>query len=134
MSVSHLMIPYSHEFETDEFRNWYEKDLPNNLRYGQLPTLAEFEAVLEAYVPEGYKLTHNSSANALTIYIDSKLDNSYLLYVEVSGLNYGEIRYSFGGDRFYLTEVIKRLPYVKYRIIEDIILEISNQRIPLVAS
>jgi hypothetical protein len=111
MSVIHLIIPYSKEFETDEFLRWYEQELPSDLRYGRLPSLDEFKAAVEANIADGYKLSTFSSEIMVSLSVNSMLDNGHLLYTTITGLHSGELRYSFQGDRDYLAEIIKTLPY-----------------------
>lgn len=114
MSVTHSIIPYDEQFESEVFHTWFEKEIPHDVRYGRLPTWDEIKTTLERIAPDGYTITYDLPTNPkrATI-VSSSEEENWLIEAEI--LNQTVVdntvgSYSFRGDRYFLEKLLQNLP------------------------
>lgn len=110
MSAIHTVVPCSKQFKTEQFRKWFGRDIPPNMKDGCLPSWQVMETILEAVAPEGYEYEYGHDNMATFKAIDnSTYEFGFVLFVDESPEQHVQT-YSFRGNRVLIEKVFKGLP------------------------
>ena len=113
MSITHSIVPYDEQFESEFFLTWFEKEVPHNVRYGRLPSWGKIKSTLEYIASDGHIITYDLPTNPKRATIVSCNEGDWLLEVEILNQNPLDSTigsYSFRGDRFFLEKLLRNLP------------------------
>ncbi len=110
MSTIHTVVPYSNQFKTEQFRKWFGRDIPSNMKDGCLPSWQVVETILEEVAPEGYEYEYgNDNIATFKAINNSTYEFGFVLFVDENPEAHIQT-YSFRGNRILIEKVFKGLP------------------------